>query len=203
MTTATKPGTADRKQQILEATTELLQTRSFSSFSYADLSQRLGISKASIHHHFATKEELGRALVERFRESRRKFLAKLDEQFAGPWDRFDAFLRGGCNLADSGSKICPMGCLRVEHNVIGDSIKDELHEYYQLGHWWLARLLEEGRSKDQMLYPGTSDDQAMLIHAALQGALQNARAEGPNQFHVVLDQLKASMKPTAETQDVN
>lgn len=32
-----------------------------------------------------------------------------------------------------------------------------------------------------------SDDQAMLIHAALQGALQNARAEGPNQFHVVLN----------------
>lgn len=199
MTTATTPKTVDRKQQIFEATTELLQTRSFSSFSYADLSQTLGISKASIHHHFATKEELGRALVQRFRESHRNYLAQLDEKFEDPWERFDAFLRGGCNLADSGSKICPMGCLRVEYNVIGDSIKDELHEFYQLGHRWLARLLEEGRTKGQMSYPGTSDDQAMLIDAALQGALQNARAEGPNQFHVVLDQLTASMRPMAQT----
>jgi TetR/AcrR family transcriptional regulator, transcriptional repressor for nem operon len=199
VTTATTPKTVDRKQQIFEATTELLQTRSFSSFSYADLSQSLGISKASIHHHFATKEELGRALVQRFRESHRNYLAQLDEQFEDPWERFDAFLRGGCNLADSGSKICPMGCLRVEYNVIGDSIKDELHEFHQLGHRWLARLLEEGRTKGQMSYPGTSDDQAMLIDAALQGALQNARAEGPNQFHVVLDQLTASMRPMAQT----
>ncbi len=39
-----------------------------------------------------------------------------------------------------------MGCLRVEHNVLGESIRDKLHEFYQLGHWWLARLLEEGRA---------------------------------------------------------
>ncbi len=46
-----------------------------------------------------------------------------------------------------------------------------------------------------MAFPGTSDGQAMLIHSALQGALQNARAEGAGQFHVVLNQLKAWMKP--------
>ncbi|HIF22998.1 MAG TPA: TetR/AcrR family transcriptional regulator [Gemmatimonadetes bacterium] len=136
----------ERKKEILEVAAEQLQTRSFGSFSYADLSERLGISKASIHHHFATKQELTRALVERYRESRRRFLAKLDHRFSDPWERLEAFLRGGCNLADSGSRICPMGCLRVEHNVLGESIRDELHEFYQLGHWWLARLLEEGRA---------------------------------------------------------
>jgi len=89
----------DRKKEILEVAAELLQTRSFSSFSYAGLSERLGISKASIHHHFATKQELTRALVERYRESRRRFLAELDHRFSDPWGRLEAFLRGGCNLA--------------------------------------------------------------------------------------------------------
>jgi TetR/AcrR family transcriptional repressor of nem operon len=65
----------ERKKEILEVAAELLQTHSFGSFSYADLSERLAISKASIHHHFATKQELTRALVERYRESRRRFLA--------------------------------------------------------------------------------------------------------------------------------
>ena len=181
----------DRKKEILEVAAELLQTRSFSSFSYADLSERLGISKASIHHHFATKQELTRALVERYRESRRRFLAELDHRFSDPWERLEAFLQGGCNLADSGSRICPMGCLRVEHNVLGESIRDELHEFYQLGHWWLARLLEEGRALGLMAFHA----QAMLIHSALQRSLQNARAEGAGQFHIVLDQLRAWMQP--------
>jgi hypothetical protein len=87
-----------------------------------------------------------------------------------------------------------MGCLRVEHNVLGESIRDELHEFYQLGHWWLARLLEEGRAQGLMAFPGTSDAQAMLIHSALQRSLQNARAEGAGQFHIVLDQLRAWMQ---------
>ena len=35
----------------------------------------------------------------------------------------------------------------------------------------------------------------VLIHSALQGSLQNARAEGAGQFHIVLDQLRAWMQP--------
>ena len=42
-----------------------------------------------------------------------------------------------------------------------------------------------------MAFPSTSDAQAMLIHSAL----QNARAEGAGQFHIVLDQLRAWMQP--------
>ena len=185
----------DRKEEILEVATELLQTRSFSSFSYADLSARLGISKASIHHHFPTKEAMARALVERFRESYRRLLGDLDRQHKDPWQRLETFLGGMCAMADSGSKICPMGCLRVEHNVIADSIRGELHQHHELGQRWLARLLEEGRAKGQMTFPSTPDAQAILINAALQGALQNARAEGPGQFYTVIEQIKAMMKP--------
>ena len=185
----------DRKEEILEIATELLQARSFSSFSYADLSARLGISKASIHHHFPTKEAMARALVQRFRASNRQLLVDLDRQHKDPWQRLEIFLGCMCALADSGSKICPMGCLRVEHNVIGDSIRDELHQHYQLVHGWLVGLLEVGRAKGQMTFPATPDAQAVLIYAAMQGALQNARAQGPDQSYAVAAQLKAMMKP--------
>ena len=99
----------DRKEEIPEVATELLQARSFSSFSYADLSARLGISKASIHHHFPTREAMACALVERFRESYRRLLVDLDRQQKHPWQRLEMFLGGMCAIADSGSKICPMG----------------------------------------------------------------------------------------------
>ena len=55
----------DRKQEILDVAAELLQTRSFSAFSYQDISDRIGVSKATLHHHFPSKDDLGVALVER------------------------------------------------------------------------------------------------------------------------------------------
>ena len=59
--------TTDRKHDILLAAQDLLQTRGYAGFSYQDLSDRLGIAKPSIHHHFATKEALALALVEGLR----------------------------------------------------------------------------------------------------------------------------------------
>ena len=56
-----------RKDQILEVATELVQTRGYNAFSYQDLSDRLGITKASIHHHFPSKEDLGIAVAEKYR----------------------------------------------------------------------------------------------------------------------------------------
>ena len=68
----------DRKAQILRVASELLLTRSFTSFSYQDLSDRLGIRKASIHHHFPTKDDLLVALTERYRLGQKKRLDEID-----------------------------------------------------------------------------------------------------------------------------
>jgi hypothetical protein len=46
-----------------------------------------------------------------------------------------------------------------------------------------------------MEYPGTPEAQAALIHAAVQGALQNARAEGPGAFDTVVSQIEEGMRP--------
>ena len=67
---------ADRKTEILDAAADLVQSRSFSAFSYQDLSDILGIRKASIHHHFRTKDDLGVALAEHYREG---YKTRLDE----------------------------------------------------------------------------------------------------------------------------
>jgi len=67
----------DRKQQILEKASELLMTRSYSSFSYKDLSEALGITKASIHHHYESKEVLGLALADMYWRAWRALMNKI------------------------------------------------------------------------------------------------------------------------------
>jgi len=43
----------------------LVQVRGFNGFSYADIAAELHITKASLHYHFATKADLGEALIAR------------------------------------------------------------------------------------------------------------------------------------------
>ena len=57
-------GTADK---ILNVAEKLVQSRGFNAFSYQDVSKAVGIQKASLHYHFATKADLGVALIDRYR----------------------------------------------------------------------------------------------------------------------------------------
>ena len=61
MPTAPSRGTANR---ILDVAERLVQLRGYNAFSYADVAKAVGIRKASLHYHFATKGDLGLALVE-------------------------------------------------------------------------------------------------------------------------------------------
>ncbi|MDP2026901.1 TetR/AcrR family transcriptional regulator [Sulfuriferula sp.] len=42
----------------------MVQRRGFNDFSYADIANEVGIRKASLHHHFPTKTDLGLALID-------------------------------------------------------------------------------------------------------------------------------------------
>ena len=49
-----KTGTTNTSQQILDIAQRLVQTRGFNAFSYADIANAMGISKASLHYHFVS-----------------------------------------------------------------------------------------------------------------------------------------------------
>src|SRR5215475_10009804 len=65
MTTATRQR-SETAEQILDLAETLIQTRGYSAFSYQDIADALGIRKASIHYHFASKTDLGIAVVNRY-----------------------------------------------------------------------------------------------------------------------------------------
>ena len=58
--------TASTADRILDLAQNLIQTRGYSWFSYQDISEQLGIRKASIHHHYASKAALGTAVLDRY-----------------------------------------------------------------------------------------------------------------------------------------
>ena len=187
---------ADRKTEIIEAAADLLQSGSFSSFSYQDISDILGIRKASIHHHFRTKEDLGVALAEYYREWYKARLDEITKLYDQPWDRLEAYLAVASDIMLSDGKICPAGAFQPEYNVLPERVRTVINGMMQYVRGWLAGVLTRGRSLGTIEFQGPPEAQAALIMAALQGSLQNARSEGPQLYRAVVGQIRSSMKPT-------
>lgn len=186
----------DRKPQILQVAAELLQTRSFTAFSYQDLSDRLGIRKATIHHHFATKDDLLHALVGRYGARQRERLRAIDEAHDRPWDRLEAFLAMSAAIMETGTKICPMGVLEAEFAVIPERTRESVRKLHDVGLNWLAGVLAQGKESGDMDFEGAPEERAALVLAALQGALQIARAHGPKEFSIIVKQIRTGLRPS-------
>jgi AcrR family transcriptional regulator len=71
----------EREQLILQAADELLLEKGFHDTSIDDIAARVGISKGTIYHHFASKEDLVFALIER---GMRHLQATLDDILSSP-----------------------------------------------------------------------------------------------------------------------
>nr|WP_228717818.1 TetR/AcrR family transcriptional regulator [Klebsiella pneumoniae] len=62
------------RERLLSEAEHLMREKGYSVFSYADLSKIVGITKASIHHHFPTKDILGeQVVIQAFSDTQRVF----------------------------------------------------------------------------------------------------------------------------------
>jgi TetR/AcrR family transcriptional repressor of nem operon len=182
----------DTRAEILDTAEHLLRTKSFHCFSLQDVSDRLGIRKASLYYYFASKSELGLALIERLRERFRQWCCDLEHPPLPPVERLDAYFRFfERHLARD--QICGGGVLAAEFNAISPDMQAALRQLVSDHHLWLTDLLSEGRAVGAFGFAGRPADQAALVSATVQGALQQARACGRDTFRAVGDQLRRSL----------
>src|SRR6185295_9686526 len=102
---------APMRQRILDLAEELLLSRGYEGFSYQDIADAIGIRKASIHHHFASKEDLGSAIVERSRIRLAEARGPVVEDAARIRKLLDNYFRFFERLAEEGKKLCLGGRL--------------------------------------------------------------------------------------------
>ena len=186
---------SERKDQILELATELLQTRGFTGFSYNDLSQRLGITKATIHHHFPNKEELGKAITEKYKVDIKNILCAAIKRSDNPWDQLNSYLELTLNIMKTPDRICAAGSVQSEINVVPKSMRKTCCLLAEYEIKWISEVLKNGREKGVMNFPGKPENQAALIFSATQGAMQYGRAHGEQKSRAVIRQIKDILKP--------
>jgi|GEM_PF-6700355 len=55
---------SNTREKIIELADQLIRTKGFNAFSYADISAPLDIKNAAVHYHFPNKADLGIAVIE-------------------------------------------------------------------------------------------------------------------------------------------
>lgn len=183
--------TKDTKTAIMDAAQELIQRRGANAMSYQDISEAVGIRKASIHHHFPAKDDLIQAVIERYAEY---VFGLMDGIFSSTLDPaaklrkyaalFEATLCDGKR-----DKACPFAVLGAELTSLGGPSAARVRRFYRDSEERLARVIEEGRRKKQFQFHGDAKRVAAMFFALLEGAVLIARAEGgPRRLHALADQ---------------
>jgi TetR/AcrR family transcriptional repressor of nem operon len=163
----TEPSTA---QRILDAAQQLVQTRGFNGFSYADVAETLGVTKPSLHYHFPSKADLGLALIGRYHVAFGQALDAIDREASDASEK----LRRYAGLYDGvmrDNRMCLCGMLAAEYTTLPVPMRSELRRFFDANEEWLAAVLDEGRQTGDLAFRGPANQRARSVLGTLEGAM--------------------------------
>jgi len=188
----------DAATAILDIAERLAQTKGYNGFSYADIAAELGVTKASLHYHFPSKAELGRALIERYEAVFGAALEAIDQMAAKPPEKLRRYV-GLYDAVMRNDRMCLCGMLAAEYATLPAPMQAELKRFFDMNERWLTNVLLPGRQSGLLLFKESASERARVILAALEGAMLVARSYGdPRRFQAaaehVLEDLGAGKK---------
>ncbi len=183
----------DTRTAILDLAEDLMLDRGFNGFSYATISEALGIRNAAIHYHFRTKADLGVAVVRRARDRFLEWSRKLELSGAEPGERLEAFFRRYLRHFECGRRVCLGGSLETDYATLPEQMQTEARAFVDTVLSWWEAVLEEGREKGVFAFPCEARGQALVVMSTLQGALQASRAMESPCLPDAMEQLRRLM----------
>lgn len=181
-------------ERILDAAEKLVQVRGFNAFSYADVSKAVGIQKASLHHHFATKTDLGVALVERYRRVFLQALSDIESGADGAVERLERYIDLYRTVLRK-RRMCMCGMLAADVATLPNPMRDSVAVFFAENESWLTRVLSQGMKGGELQFAGTPAAMAGFIVSSLEGAMLVARGRGePGHLDDVASLLIANMR---------
>ncbi len=191
--------------EIVACARALLAVGGYNSFSYADISAAVHISKASIHHHFPSKAELVRKLLVLYREESRLGLAGMEQQITDPAAQLRAYTGywAAC-IRDGSSPFCVCAMLAAELPAIPAEVADEVRGHFQDLSAWLTTVLTRGSAKGVFALKTNPETEALRFMATVHGAMLSARAYGdPEIFANIVEPLMHELSSQLASQSTS
>lgn len=173
------------REQILSVARRLLQTRSFLGFSFQAIADEVGIRKASLYHHFASKEALGLALLSQALQQFDQW--QIEQHRLEPQAKLHAFFSMYRNGLQAGSRVCPAAAFVPGWECVSNELKTAVQAIRDTQIAWLKATLG---AITPHTAPEKLQQQAQLIFASCQGGLLAARISSDvGEFEAIQAQL--------------
>ena len=190
---------ADTARRALDVAERLVQTRGFNGFSYADIAESLGVTKASLHYHFPTKADLGRRLIERYETGFLETLAAIDAAHPQAGDKLVRYASIYAEVLRA-NRMCLCGMLASDYATLPKPMRERVRHFFDENERWLARVLDDGRKSGQLDFKGAPVEVARMIVASLEGAMMLARSYGEvSRFDAAAERLIAELESRGRT----
>ncbi len=168
----------DNYQRILVVAEHLIQTVGYNAFSYHDIAAKIHIKTASIHYHFPTKADLGKAIVKKHIDELCDVLEKIITH--DKWSsrkKFTSIIDGivaKTYLDDR--KMCLGGMLASDILTLPETIQYEVRIFFTRLEEGLKQLLTDAVAKKEFVIDKKNiKHEVKLILATLEGALLLSR----------------------------
>ena len=173
----------------MDVAERLAQTRGYNGFSYADIAAKLGVTKASLHYHFPSKAELGRALIARYQAAFGVALEAIDQRAPKPAEKLRQYV-ALYDVVMRDDRMCLCGMLAAEYATLPAPMQDALRRFFDMNERGLTGGLLDGRRSGSFLFAASAKKRARLVLGALEGAMLVARSFGDfGRFHSAAEQL--------------
>jgi TetR/AcrR family transcriptional repressor of nem operon len=156
------------------------------------------VRKASIHHHFPTKADLARAVVEQSRAAITEQTRLIEGSefdplrqllfYTGYWER--------C-IADASAPFCVAGMLASELPSLPEDLAEGVRAHFRDLSRWLETVLTRGAQLGVFRLKGAASAEAESFMSTVYGAMLTARAYGePAKFsQIVQGALRRLLAP--------
>lgn len=156
--------------KIIQLADTCIQRDGFHGFSFSDLAEGVGIRKASIHHHFPTKTDLGLAYC----EYKNALFKQLDEhlQTLPPGtQRLKGYLDAFSNCAKRG-EMCGVYAMLSDSHTFPPELQEAVNRLANVELDLIEALLISGTNCGELtLNRLSAREQAVIVSASLKGAL--------------------------------
>lgn len=170
-------------EKIITTANSLMVERGYSGFSYADVSDVVGISKASIHHHFPTKCGLAVAVLADHRARLLEAMETMDQQIENPLGRLQAYLNHWevC-IRERKMTFCVAAVLACELPSLPEEVRAQVTAHFEALCAWLERTLSDGVKRGVVRLLDSVTIEAQTLMALVHGAMLSARASGNSEL---------------------
>jgi TetR/AcrR family transcriptional regulator, transcriptional repressor for nem operon len=161
------------RSKLLEKAAALSQTVGYDALSLQELADELGIRKASIFHHFSSKDVLATAVIETDMKVFDAWTHTIDhlspiERLTKYFDHYRAMINNG--------HVCPGGAFAVSWPLLQGKVRDTLVSMHKQNIAFLDELVSDGICDGSFHPLALTSDITKSIPDMLQGAIQVGRA---------------------------